>query len=165
MSYFKHKNLLANMCCGRNIYLLYSVFGLFELFVTTLKLMPFSCNKLRDSVCSPTYVGDVWLSGCSGPVCWPSSNMIHGQVNLKSCCVVPEELSLFVKENGVTLLTHSDPSEILPEDGLRWAMIVNTRIFMRLIKLKWHISKLWDSKSPNRLSFSIQIKTSFITTF
>jgi len=41
------------------------------------------------------------------------------QVNLKSCCVVPEELSLFVKENGVTLLTHSDPSEILPEESLR----------------------------------------------
>ena len=45
--------------------------------------------------------------------------MLRGQVNLKSCCVVPEELSLFVKEKGVTLLTHSDPSEILPEDSLR----------------------------------------------
>ena len=44
---------------------------------------------------------------------------LRGQVNLKSCCVVPEELSLFVKEKGVTLLTHSDPSEILPEDSLR----------------------------------------------
>lgn len=41
------------------------------------------------------------------------------QVNLKSCCVVPEELSLFVRENGVTLLTHSDPSELLPGDSLR----------------------------------------------
>ena len=46
-------------------------------------------------------------------------DMLHVQVNLKSCCVVPEELSMFVKEKGVTLLTHSDPSEILPEDGLR----------------------------------------------
>ena len=49
----------------------------------------------------------------------PKIVTIHDQVNLKSCCVVPEELSMFVKEKGVTLLTHSDPSEILPEDSLR----------------------------------------------
>jgi len=41
------------------------------------------------------------------------------QVNLKSCCVVPEELSTFAKENQVTLLTHSDPAELLPGDSLR----------------------------------------------
>ena len=90
MSYFKHKNLLANMFCGRNIYLLYSVFGLFELFVTTLKLMPFSCNKLRDSVCSPTYVGDASfkLSGCSGPmlVSWTNVMQVYICV-LCLCCV------------------------------------------------------------------------------
>ena len=45
--------------------------------------------------------------------------IIFYQVNLKSCCVVPEELSSFVKEKGVTLLTHSDPSELLPGDSLR----------------------------------------------
>ena len=43
------------------------------------------------------------------------------QVNLKSCCVMPEELSVFAKENGVTLVTHSDPSELLPGDSLRSA--------------------------------------------
>ena len=86
----------------------------------------------------------LFITVCSGSLCWKQQhNILHGQVNLKSCCVVPEELSLFVKENGVTLLTHSDPSEILPEDGLRWAEIVNTwvnadihilkKIFMRLI--------------------------------
>ena len=78
------------------------------------------------------------------------------QVNLKSCCVVPEELSTFAKENRVnlstssncyfrflnqtrfkqhpllsyiscwtfenqvTLLTHSDPGELLPGDTLRF---------------------------------------------
>jgi len=41
------------------------------------------------------------------------------QVNLKSCCVVPEQLSTFAKENKVTLLTHSDPGELLPGDTLR----------------------------------------------
>ena len=33
---------------------------------------------------------------------------------------MPEELSQFAKENGVTLVTHSDPSELLPGDSLRW---------------------------------------------
>jgi len=41
------------------------------------------------------------------------------QINLRSCCVVPEELSSFCKENKVTLLTHSDPVELLPDDNLR----------------------------------------------
>jgi len=41
------------------------------------------------------------------------------QINLKSCCVVPEELSKFTKENKVTLLTHSDPTELISEDTLR----------------------------------------------
>jgi len=41
------------------------------------------------------------------------------QINLRSCCVVPEELSSFCKENRVTLLTHSDPVELLPDDNLR----------------------------------------------
>jgi glutamate--cysteine ligase regulatory subunit len=31
------------------------------------------------------------------------------QINLASCCVVPPELSEFCKENGIQLLTHSDP--------------------------------------------------------
>ena len=41
------------------------------------------------------------------------------QINLKSCCVVPEELSVFAKEKAITLYTHSDPSELLPGDCLR----------------------------------------------
>jgi len=41
------------------------------------------------------------------------------QINLKSCCVVPEELSTFAKEHKVTLLTHSDPTELLSQDTLR----------------------------------------------
>jgi len=62
------------------------------------------------------------------------------QVNLKSCCVVPEELSLFVKENGVTLLTHSDPSEILPEDGLR------TMLYPKLAGEASHYSASWIAR-------------------
>jgi len=44
------------------------------------------------------------------------------QINLKSCCVIPEELSTFTKENKVTLLTHSDPPELLNSDTLRSAL-------------------------------------------
>ena len=45
--------------------------------------------------------------------------LISRQINLKSCCVVPEELSVFAKEKAITLYTHSDPSELLPGDCLR----------------------------------------------
>jgi len=31
------------------------------------------------------------------------------QINLASCCVVPPELSEFCKQQGIQLLTHSDP--------------------------------------------------------
>lgn len=44
------------------------------------------------------------------------------QINLKSCCVIPEDLSTFTKENKVTLLTHSDPAELLNSDTLRSAL-------------------------------------------
>jgi len=44
------------------------------------------------------------------------------QINLSSCCVVPPELSSFCKENGVQLLTHSDPMEILGQDKLEELM-------------------------------------------
>jgi len=62
------------------------------------------------------------------------------QVNLKSCCVVPEELSSFVKENGVTLLTHSDPSELLPGDSLR------TMLYPKLSREAGHYSALWIAR-------------------
>ena len=45
--------------------------------------------------------------------------LVSLQINLKSCCVVPEELSVFAKEKAITLYTHSDPSELLPGDCLR----------------------------------------------
>jgi len=41
------------------------------------------------------------------------------QVNLKVCCVVPQELSTFAKDNNISLVTHSDPEELLPEETLR----------------------------------------------
>lgn len=32
------------------------------------------------------------------------------QINLATCCVVPQSLQAFCKENDVQLLTHSDPT-------------------------------------------------------
>ena len=35
------------------------------------------------------------------------------QVNLRSCCVVPEDMTEFTKGNNLKLLTHSDPEVML----------------------------------------------------
>eukprot|EP00092_Neocalanus_flemingeri_P015253 GFUD01016483.1.p1 GENE.GFUD01016483.1~~GFUD01016483.1.p1 ORF type:complete len:272 (+),score=62.33 GFUD01016483.1:41-856(+) len=62
------------------------------------------------------------------------------QVNLKSCCVVPEELSSFAKDNKVTLLTHSDPGELLPGDCLR------NMLYPKLSREAGHFSAAWIAR-------------------
>ncbi|KAI4477571.1 hypothetical protein M0804_012688 [Polistes exclamans] len=52
------------------------------------------------------------------------------QINLATCCIVPPALQEFSKANDVQLLTHSDPSEILPEDMLK-------EIFGSPVSLHW----------------------------
>ncbi|XP_072925665.1 glutamate--cysteine ligase regulatory subunit-like isoform X2 [Hemitrygon akajei] len=44
------------------------------------------------------------------------------QVNLASCCVIPPELTAFANENGIQLLTHNDPPDILPVEMLQEAL-------------------------------------------
>ncbi|XP_062891782.1 glutamate--cysteine ligase regulatory subunit-like isoform X2 [Mobula hypostoma] len=44
------------------------------------------------------------------------------QVNLASCCVIPPELTEFARENGIQLLTHNDPADILPAEMLQEAL-------------------------------------------
>ncbi|XP_072104188.1 glutamate--cysteine ligase regulatory subunit-like isoform X2 [Mobula birostris] len=44
------------------------------------------------------------------------------QVNLASCCVIPPELTEFARENGIQLLTHNDPADILPAEVLQEAL-------------------------------------------
>ena len=39
-------------------------------------------------------------------------------VNLRSCCVVPEDMTEFARANGLRLLTHSDPEVMLDEAAL-----------------------------------------------
>jgi hypothetical protein len=64
------------------------------------------------------------------------------QVNLKSCCVVPEELSSFAKEQRVTLLTHSDPGELLPGDTLR------NMLYPKVAREAGHYFETWIARSP-----------------
>ncbi|XP_045468147.1 glutamate--cysteine ligase regulatory subunit [Harmonia axyridis] len=40
------------------------------------------------------------------------------QINLSTCCVVPPSLQSFCKEHDIQLLTHSDPTDILPKTSL-----------------------------------------------
>ncbi|KAL6428315.1 hypothetical protein ACFW04_008545 [Cataglyphis niger] len=54
------------------------------------------------------------------------------QINLATCCVVPPALQQFTKENDIQLLTHSDPSEIFPQEILE-------SIFGRTAYLRWLI--------------------------
>ena len=62
------------------------------------------------------------------------------QVNLKSCCVVPEELSTYAKENKLTLLTHSDPGELLPGDCLR------NMLYPKLAREAGHYAADWVAR-------------------
>ncbi|XP_071636914.1 glutamate--cysteine ligase regulatory subunit isoform X2 [Temnothorax longispinosus] len=54
------------------------------------------------------------------------------QINLATCCVVPPVLQEFTKENDIQLLTHSDPSQILPQEVLE-------KIFGSTAYLHWLI--------------------------
>ncbi|XP_051897966.1 glutamate--cysteine ligase regulatory subunit-like [Pristis pectinata] len=44
------------------------------------------------------------------------------QVNLASCCVIPPELTAWAGENGIQLLTHNDPADILPVELFQEAL-------------------------------------------
>ncbi|KAI4498220.1 hypothetical protein M0802_006706 [Mischocyttarus mexicanus] len=61
---------------------------------------------------------------------WASVKPAIVQINLATCCVVPPALQEFSKANDVQLLTHSDPSEILPDNLLK-------EIFGSTVLLHW----------------------------
>ena len=61
---------------------------------------------------------------------------------MKSCCVVPEELSSFAKSNRVTLLTHSDPGELLPGDCLR------NMLYPKMAREASHYFETWVARWP-----------------
>ncbi|KAF6033719.1 GCLM [Bugula neritina] len=61
----------------------------------------------------------------------PSTN----QVNLASCCVMPPELVEYAQENGIQLLTHNDPQEILTGMRRGWTLHYVVR-YTNLMKLR-----------------------------
>lgn len=44
---------------------------------------------------------------------WAQEKPAINQVNLSSCCTIPEDMTNFASENRIQLLTHNDPPEIL----------------------------------------------------
>ncbi|KAK8778415.1 glutamate-cysteine ligase modifier subunit isoform X1 [Amblyomma americanum] len=49
---------------------------------------------------------------------WADVKPSVNQVNLDSCCVIPQEMQEFAKANNIQLLTHSDPKVLLDHDGM-----------------------------------------------
>ncbi|PVD22515.1 hypothetical protein C0Q70_18329 [Pomacea canaliculata] len=53
---------------------------------------------------------------------WAKVKPSTDQVNLASCCVMPKELTEYAKLVDVQLLTHNDPTELLPASKLQEAI-------------------------------------------
>ncbi|XP_022168738.1 glutamate--cysteine ligase regulatory subunit [Myzus persicae] len=68
------------------------------------------------------------------------------QINLNSCCVVPEALQEFTKDNEIQLLTHSDSKEILPQSCLAEVFGNQTELKQKIPKLEWMIRYLTHVK-------------------
>lgn len=86
----------------------------------TLKYMEPVWRALEDAVAGGT-VGDIGLADVSTRLFmelyeWAKIKPTTVQVNLSSCCVVPQELNSFAQQHDVQVLTHSDPAEIVDED-------------------------------------------------
>jgi len=50
---------------------------------------------------------------------WAAVKPAVDQINLAHCCTMPENLVEFAKQHGVSLTTHNDESEILPQPQLQ----------------------------------------------
>lgn len=49
---------------------------------------------------------------------WAKVKPSVNQVNLDSCCVIPQEMAEFAKVSNIQLLTHSDPKVVLDADAM-----------------------------------------------
>lgn len=56
------------------------------------------------------------------------------QVNISSCCIVPQELSAFAQQNDVQVLTHNDPNEIIDEEVVT---TISSRLGVTDCKVDW----------------------------
>ncbi|VVC45879.1 NADP-dependent oxidoreductase domain [Cinara cedri] len=64
------------------------------------------------------------------------------QINLNSCCVVPEALQQFTTNNEIQLLAHNDPKDILLQSCLVDIFKNKTELKQKIPKLEWMIRYL-----------------------
>ncbi|XP_028395013.1 glutamate--cysteine ligase regulatory subunit-like [Dendronephthya gigantea] len=102
--------------------------------VVVLSIPPFLNADTQFSVIKPmwkeleklveqSYVGDIAVCDFSmvalKQLCeFAKIKPSYDQVNLASCCVMPQDLVVYAKETGINLLTHADPKDILPSEKL-----------------------------------------------
>ncbi|XP_066157492.1 glutamate--cysteine ligase regulatory subunit [Euwallacea fornicatus] len=63
---------------------------------------------------------------------WAKVKPVIIQINLATCCVVPPTLQTFCKEKNIKLFTHSDSSDILPDQSIE-------EIFSAALDLAWAV--------------------------
>ncbi|XP_066260626.1 glutamate--cysteine ligase regulatory subunit [Euwallacea similis] len=63
---------------------------------------------------------------------WAKVKPVIIQINLATCCVVPPTLQTFCKEKDIKLFTHSDSSDILPDQSIE-------EIFSAPLDLVWAV--------------------------
>ncbi|KAK9892082.1 hypothetical protein WA026_018284 [Henosepilachna vigintioctopunctata] len=62
---------------------------------------------------------------------WSSVKPSIIQINLSTCCVVPPTLQSFCKDHDIQLLTHSDPTDILPKASLD--VVIGKEFFLKWV--------------------------------
>lgn len=77
-----------------------------ESFIKTRKILQIGLSDIEENTFRDLYQ-------------WAEVKPSIIQINLATCCVVPPTLQQFCKDNEVQLLTHSDPSEILPNSTIK----------------------------------------------
>lgn len=78
--------------------------------VAKLGLSEFGTGRLR------RLLKALHQDGPSGPV--EQIRPKYVQINVRDCCVVPRELIIYAKREGIQLLTHNDCAEIVTREGI-----------------------------------------------
>lgn len=82
-----------------------SIWAVVEKFVENKKVLQLGCSDIEEQTFRDLHQ-------------WATIKPNIIQINLATCCVVPPSLQEFCKDNDIQLLTHSDPSEILPSTAV-----------------------------------------------
>ncbi|XP_054156934.1 glutamate--cysteine ligase regulatory subunit-like [Oppia nitens] len=85
-------------------------------------IKPFwSCAEtfLRDGRTAQLGISDMDTNQLKQLYEWSANKPSTNHINLDACCVIPEDMSAFAKQNNIQLLTHNDPKDFLPEERFR----------------------------------------------